>query len=68
MRGALFVTLAVLALASHAFNVNLTLVKTYAGDTFFDDWDFYGDTTAGLVAGPWNGRVPFDDTTNGELY
>ena len=53
-----------LSLVAAASAANLTLVKTYSGSSFFDDWDFYGDTTSGLL-GPWNGSSPYDDTTNG---
>ncbi|KZV99657.1 hypothetical protein EXIGLDRAFT_640388 [Exidia glandulosa HHB12029] len=40
MRPALFATIAAIVLQSsvHAFD----LVREYQGDTFFDDWDFYG--------------------------
>ena len=53
------------ALSAHA--ANFSLIKEYSGQTFFDDWQFYGDTAAGLnpMTGPWNGRVPFDDLNNG---
>ena len=43
---------------------NLPLVMEYSGATFFDKWDFYGDSDAGLL-GPWNGSHPYDDSTNG---
>lgn len=55
-----------LAFAGGAAAANLTLFQEYAGASFFDDWTFYGDTNAGIEAGPWAGRSPFDDTTNGE--
>ena len=47
---------------------NLTLVKEYSGQSFFTDWQFYGDTTAGLVpmTGPWNGSPPYDDINSGK--
>ena len=55
------VSLAATANAAASFS----LVKSYSGTSFFDDWDFYGDTDAGLV-GAWNGSSPYDDTTNGQ--
>ena len=58
-----FTTLITLGLSAKA--ANLTLVQEYSGTSFFDKWDFYGDTTSGQ-AGLWN-STPYDDTTNGEL-
>ena len=55
-------TLVSFGLAAKA--ANLTLVQEYSGATFFDKWNFYGDTTGGLL-GPWNGSHPYDDSTNG---
>lgn len=58
-------TLVSLAVAANA--ANLTLVTEYSGSSFFDNWQFYGDTTSG-VNGPWNGTVPWDDTTTGDVF
>ena len=35
------------------------LIEDYSGSSFFDKWDFYGDT------GIWNGTAPYDNTTVG---
>ncbi|KAJ3531069.1 hypothetical protein NM688_g7628 [Phlebia brevispora] len=60
-----FTTLLSLGLTAKA--ANLTLVQEYSGPNFFDKWDFYGDTTAG-INGPWNGTPPYDDTTSGDVF
>ena len=42
-----------LSIAPAAFAANFTLVKQYAGSSFFDGWDFVDN---------------YDNTTNGELF
>ena len=62
MKAALSIaTLFTLGLSAKA--ANLTLVQEYSGSSFFDKWDFYGDSFSGQ-AGLWN-STPYDDTTNG---
>ena len=56
----------VLPLATAALAANLTLVKDYSGSTFFDDWDFYGDSPTNANDQPWDGINPWDDYTLGE--
>ena len=57
--------LALLSLAAAAKAANLTLIQEYSGSTFFDDWQFYGDTTTNINGTAWNGSHPYDDFTNG---
>ena len=56
---------AIVSLATAANAANYTLVKDYSGSSFFDDWDFYGDSNVGVNNTAWNGSAPFDDLTNG---
>ena len=57
---------AIVSLATAANAANYTLVKDYSGSSFFDDWDFYGDSNVGVNNTAWNGSAPFDDLTNGK--
>ncbi|KAJ3555376.1 hypothetical protein NM688_g2611 [Phlebia brevispora] len=47
---------------------NLTLLKEYSGSSFFDDWDFYGDSNVNYLGEPWNGTTPWDDFTSGDVF
>ena len=55
-------SLTLLALALPALSATFNLAQEYAGSTWFDKWDFYGDT------GIWNGTTPWDNTTVGACF